>query len=221
LESTHSSPYNYQENCLLYLSENVPYYEKSNYLDALTDEIEQLIRASHGRAAVLFTSYNSMGIVHSRLKERLPYELFKLERSTSTAIKQFKESKNGVLFATGALWEGIDVPGDSLSMLIIVKLPFAVPDKINEYEQAQYADFDEYKRKSLIPVMLLKLKQGFGRLIRAVSDTGVVAILDSRVSFSGRYREIVLNALPKCRVTDQISEVMSFFKAKKSPEYFI
>jgi len=162
-----------------------------------------------------------MGVVHSKLKDRLPYELFKLERSTSTAIKQFKESKNGVLFATGALWEGIDVPGDGLSMLIIVKLPFAVPDKIIEYEQAQYADWSEYKRKSLIPDMLLKLKQGFGRLIRTVSDTGVVAILDSRVSMKGRYRELVLNALPKCRVTNLINDVRGFFQDKKPSDYFL
>jgi ATP-dependent DNA helicase DinG len=106
-------------------------------------------------------------------------------------------------------------------MLIIVKLPFAIPDKINEYERSLYADFNEYKRKSLIPDMLLKLKQGFGRLIRAVSDTGVVAILDSRVNLNGRYREIVLNALPKCRVTKLISEVAGFYRDKKSPGYFV
>jgi ATP-dependent DNA helicase DinG len=220
VETTHSSPYNYRGNCLLYLSENVPYYEKSGYIDVLTDETERLIRASHGRAAVLFTSYNAMGVVHAKLKDRLPYELFKLERSTSAAIKQFKESKNGVLFAAGALWEGIDIPGDALSMLIIVKLPFQVPDPIGEYEQTLYRDMFEYKSKLVVPEMLIKLKQGFGRLIRTERDTGVVAILDSRASIGGAYRERVLNALPKCRVTNKIGEIIRFMNDKKSPEYF-
>jgi ATP-dependent DNA helicase DinG len=105
-------------------------------------------------------------------------------------------------------------------MLIIVKLPFAVPDPIGKYEQTLYANIDEYKRAVIIPEMLIKLKQGFGRLIRSMRDTGVVAILDSRVSRNGAYRQCVLDVLPRCIVTDAIAKVRQFFREKKSDKYF-
>jgi Rad3-related DNA helicase len=184
------SPYDYGNNCLIYLPESIPFPEPENerYIEAVTDEAERLIRISNGHAAVLFTSYYVMGVVHNKLKQRgLPFTLFRLEKSTSNAIERFKNSyaetgKHGVLFAGGALWEGIDIPGDALSMLIIVKLPFRIPDAIGEYEQTQYMDFRTYLNSALVPEMLIKLKQGFGRLIRMETDTGCVAILDSRVS---------------------------------------
>ena len=223
IETVQPSPYDYRNNCLLYLSENVPFPKQSSkaYIEALTDEVERLIRAAHGHTAVLFTSYNVMGRVYSRLQKRgLPFPLFKLEKSTSNAIDRFKESGNGVLFASGALWEGIDIPGDALSMLIIVKLPFAVPDRISEYEQTHYSSFKEYLDCVLIPEMLVRLKQGFGRLIRAETDIGVVAILDCRVNSSGAYRDHALDALPECYVTGDIAYVEGFIKAKKPVEYF-
>jgi len=105
-------------------------------------------------------------------------------------------------------------------MLIIVKLPFAVPDPISEYEQTLYADMNEYKEQVIVPEMIIKLKQGFGRLVRTESDTGAVAILDSRVSNSGSYRERVLDTLPDCRVTSDINAVEEFMAEKKTPEYF-
>jgi ATP-dependent DNA helicase DinG len=191
------------------------------YIAAITAEIERLILASHGHAAVLFTSYDAMGRIYAALSaKRLPFPLYRLERSNSKAIEQFKQSAGGVLFASGAMWEGVDIPGDALSMLIIVKLPFAVPDPIGEYEQTLYADMFEYKNRVIVPEMLIKLKQGFGRLIRKETDTGVVAILDSRVSGSGAYRARVLNALPDCRVTAEISDVKNFIEMKKAPAYF-
>jgi ATP-dependent DNA helicase DinG len=119
------------------------------------------------------------------------------------------------------LWEGIDIPGDTLSMLIIVKLPFAVPDPIGEYEQTLYKDINEYKARVVVPEMLIKLKQGFGRLIRTESDTGCVAILDCRANSAGFFRKRVLNALPECRVTADIADVSDFYRAVKSQEYFM
>jgi ATP-dependent DNA helicase DinG len=149
------------------------------------------------------------------------YPLFRLERSNSTTIAEFKESGNGVLLASGALWEGIDIPGDTLSMLVIVKLPFQVPDAISEYEQSLYPDFPSYLNEILVPDMLIKLKQGFGRLIRSESDTGVVAILDYRVNGRGSYRQRVLDTLPSCPVTDSMGDVREFYRVKKGSEYFI
>lgn len=223
METSKASPFNYRENALIYISERVPFPDSKNasYISAVTDEIERLIRASHGHALVLFTSYRAMELVCTALAKRgLPFPMFRLYRNDVTVLSRFKASGNGVLFATGSLWEGIDMPGDILSMLIIVKLPFAVPDPISEWEKTLYGSFAEYKEDVLIPEMIVKLKQGFGRLIRLESDTGVVALLDSRVRKNSAYRETVLAALPECRVTASTEEVQKFIKEKKAPDYF-
>jgi Rad3-related DNA helicase len=222
-ETSKQSPFNYKENVLLYISENVPFPNQRDmqYIDAVADETERLINAAHGHTAVLFTSYRVMDMVWERLTNRgMDFPMFRLNKGGAGAIEQFKQSGNGVLFASGALWEGIDIPGDTLSMLIIVKLPFSVPDPISEYEQTLYKDMDEYKRFVIVPEMLIKLMQGFGRLIRTETDTGVVAILDCRVGLYGAYRIESLSALPGCNVTAQIRDVERFIKAKKPQDYF-
>jgi ATP-dependent DNA helicase DinG len=221
--TTMPSPFDFKNNAMLYISEDTPFPDNKdkNYIAAIADEIERLVIASHGHAAVLFTSYNAMGQVHAILKKKnLPFSLFRLERGSTNAIEQFKKSGNGILLASGALWEGIDIPGDTLSMLIIVKLPFAVPDPIGDYERELYGDMETYKARVIVPDMLVKLKQGFGRLIRKMGDTGVVAILDSRVNSRGAYRYKVLKALPSCPVTSTIAKVKAFFHAIKSANYF-
>lgn len=221
-ETTHPSPFNYRENALLYISESMPFPNQRSmeYINSAAGEVEKLIEASHGHAAVLFTSYKVMDLVWEQLQSKLSFPLFRLDRGGVKEIERFKQSKGGVLFASGALWEGIDIPGDALSMLIIVKLPFAVPDPISEHEQTQYPDFATYRDSVIVPEMLVKLKQGFGRLIRTETDTGVVAILDSRANCGGAYRNRVLTALPDCRVTDSVFEIKNFFIDKKSPEYY-
>jgi ATP-dependent DNA helicase DinG len=223
-EAAYPSPFNYKKNALLYLSENTPFPDSKNkdYINSITNEIERLILASHGHAAVLFTSYDAMGRVFAELSKRnLPFPMFRLDKGGVKEIERFKQSGNGVLFAAGALWEGIDIPHDPLSMLIIVKLPFQAPDAIGEYERAQYPDFPSYLKSVLIPEMLIKLKQGFGRLIRTETDTGVVAILDCRVNSRGSYRKCVLNTLPDCRVTSDISEIIRFLRSVKPLKYYI
>jgi ATP-dependent DNA helicase DinG len=162
-----------------------------------------------------------MGIVHTELKKRtIPFPLFSLEKGGVREIERFKESGNGVLFASGAFWEGIDIPGDALSMLIMVKLPFAVPDPISEYEQTLYDDISEYKNRVIIPEMLIKQKQGAGRAIRTETDTAVIALLDCRVNVYGAYRKCVLASMPDYYVTNDIDVVEGFYRVKKSPDYF-
>jgi ATP-dependent DNA helicase DinG len=99
-----------------------------------------------------------------------------------------------------------------------VKLPFLVPDPITENLKKQFDTEEDFKREILIPKMLTKLKQGYGRAIRSHTDTAVISILDIRAN--GSYREPVRNALPKCRVTHKIEDIKTFIQAKKSPEYF-
>lgn len=208
---------------MLYFSDSVPFPNQldKQYIATVADEVERLIKAAHGHTAVLFTSYNAMGQVYSLLSQRgLPFSMFRMRRRDTTALEQFKASGNGVLFASGSLWEGIDIPGDALSMLIIVKLPFAVPDPIGDYEKTLCAGMDEYKTTVLVPDMLVKLNQGFGRLIRMESDTGVCAILDSRAHKGAAYHQGVLAALPTCRVTSRIADIEHFITDKKPPVYF-
>jgi ATP-dependent DNA helicase DinG len=222
-EISKPSPFNHRENTLLYVSENTPFPDNrdAGYIASIAAETERLILASRGHAAVLFTSYKAMDMVWERTKAKgLPFPLFRLDRGGAAAIEQFKRSGNGVLFASGAMWEGIDIPGDILSMLIIVRLPFAVPDPVSEWERTLYRDVDEYRNLVVAPEMLIKLKQGHGRLIRTETDTGVVAILDSRANTRGAYRGRVLAALPCCRVTSSIGDVDRFMLEKKPPAYF-
>jgi len=223
-EASKPSPFNHKENALLYISEGVPFpnNKDADYIAALAAEIERLVNASHGHAAVLFTSYRAMDMVWEKITaRRLPYPLLRLDRGGAAVIEQFSNSGNGVLFASGAMWEGIDIPGDILSMLIIPRLPFAVPDPVSEWEKSLYSGMDEYKAKVIVPEMLVKLKQGFGRLIRTETDTGIVAILDSRASSRGAYRLRVLAALPECGVATNIPEVKKFIQYKKTPAYFL
>ena len=217
------SPFDYRSNSRLYISDKIPFpdYRNSDYILAVANEIEQLIYASHGHAAVLFTSYKVMDMVWKHLEEcGIPFPLFRLDKGGVKEIERFKKSGNGIMFAAGALWEGIDIPGDTLSMLIIVKLPFAVPDPISEYERTLYPSVDEYISRVVVPEMLIKLKQGFGRLIRTEKDKGAVAILDCRVGQYGAYRGRVFDALPDCCLVKSIEEIEDFIRTVKDPGYF-
>ena len=224
METSKSSPFNYKENALIYISENVPFPDQrdNNYIFAVANEIEQLIYASHGHAAVLFTSYKVMDKVCEHLSGRsIPFPMFRLEKGDIKVIDRFKESGNGVLFAAGALWEGIDIPGDALSLVIIVKLPFPVPDPISDYEQTLYNSPLEYKTQVMLPETGVKAKQGQGRGHRTEDDTAVIAYLDSRLRKGGLYLLYFANEVfLDCHITSDIDYVTEFYVAKKSIEYF-
>jgi len=199
-----------------------PNQHNNEYILAAANEIEWLVYASRGHAAVLFTSYRVMDMVCGHLEKRkMPFPMFRLEKGDIKVIERFKQSGNGVLFAAGAMWEGIDIPGDALSMVVIVKLPFSVPDPIRDYEQTLYRDMSAYKESVIKPEMAIKLKQGAGRVLRTETDTGCIAILDSRANTSGAYHDYILNALPKCQVTDKIEQVERFFREVKPTSYFV
>lgn len=214
---------NQEVNALLYIPNNVPFPDAKNrqYIRAVADEVEILVKATYGHSLVLFTSYKVMELVfHSVVVSINKYPIYKMSKKTANPIDAFRQSKNGVLFASGSIWEGIDIPGDILSSLIIVKLPFAVPDPISEYEQTLYGSVDEYKEMAVLPEMIIKFKQGVGRLIRSETDTGVISILDSRLRVGGNYRDIVLKALPDCRLTESVNDVEKFIREKKGAQYF-
>ena len=158
------SPFDYRKKCLLY----VPTRRAASVLETqyLADQIVQLVTACHGHALVLFTSYRQMRHVYDALGGRLTFPVFQAGRGQNRSIQQFRQSGNGVLFAAGSCWEGIDFPGDMVSLLIIAKLPFPIPDPVSDYERQQYPNLRDYINAEIIPEMQKKLRQGFGRAIR-------------------------------------------------------
>lgn len=222
-ETSKKSPFNYKENALIYIPEYIPFpnIKREGYINAVISEIDRLIKATYGHSLILFTSYRLMEFVFNALsKNNYDYPLFIMGRGRIDALKDFKISGNGVLFASDAAGEGVDIVGDTLSNLIIVKLPFAVPDPISKYEQSVMGGLDTYLKDINTPNMLIKLKQYVGRLIRSEKDTGVVAILDSRVNSAGKYRNVVLEALFDAEVTNNITNVERFIMEKKKRDYF-
>ena len=223
-----ASPFNYAQNCLLVF----PPWPAVHQMDKLNEEatsherlarqIEQLIRAAHGHALVLFTSYDQMGHVYEQLEGRLPVPLFKAPRGGQWFVEQFKRCENAVLLAGGPYWEGIDFPGDRVSLLVIVRLPFPVPNPVREARRQQYPDLCSYIQTEIVPEMQQKLRQGFGRAIRTETDSCAVAILDPRAAPGGRYHQAVLDALPAgIPVTTEINEIQTFLRARKGPDFFL
>lgn len=222
-ETSKKSPFDYKQNALIYIPEYIPFpnVKREGYIKAVTNEIDRLLKATYGHSLVLFTSYRLMEIVFNNIsKNKYDYPFFIMGRGRIDALCDFKISGNGVLFASDAAGEGVDIVGDTLSNLIIVKLPFAVPDPISKYEQSIMGGLDNYLKNVNTPNMIIKLKQYVGRLIRSEYDTGVVAILDSRVNSTGKYRNIVLESLFDAEVTNNITSVERFIMDKKKEEYF-
>jgi ATP-dependent DNA helicase DinG len=222
-ETTCRSPFDYKNNVRLYVSENVPFPDKQNddYMNALANEIIRLVDATCGHTVVLFTSYSLLSKVHELARNRIKFPVLKMDKSEKNIVEAFKRSENGVLFATGSFWEGVDCPGDIISSLIVVNLPFPTPTPIMDHKKGQFAQLKAFIDTIIFPEMLIKLKQGMGRLIRCETDTGLIAILDFRISKKGKYRNRVLSALPEYKVTDSLYEVKSFFNKVKQSEYFI
>lgn len=219
-EFTAISPFDYPHNMLLYLLSSRERNKSESETAFLTRHIQELIAAAHGHALVLFTSYTMMSSIFRELRDTLPHPLFAAWRGNQQAVRQFKQARNAVLFAAGPCWEGIDFPGDMVSLLILARLPFPVPNPVSEAEREQYPELQGYIRAVVIPEMQTKLRQGVGRAIRTETDTCVVAILDRRAAPGGKYHAEVRDALPPCPITGRIQDVKQFIRARKSPEYF-
>lgn len=221
IQMTTRSPFEYNKNALLYLPLDMPFPDNKSkeYLESLLLEIEQLIKATHGHTLVLFTSYNTMEQAFIEMQKRITeYPMFIMGRGQINVIETFRNSKNGVLFASDSAGEGIDLAGDILSSVVIAKLPFPIPDAISEYECSLHNEFESYLTDSIIPTMLIKLRQWIGRGIRRETDTCVFSILDSRAV--GRYQKEILSALPQMPVTNDIVDVGRFILNKKNEDYF-
>jgi len=201
------SPFPYDQHAMIYYASDLPHptKDKEKFIQQGSDRIIELLKLSGGRALILFTSKNDLNAVYDNLKDRnLPFALFKPENGSSQekTLANFREDNTSVLLGTGAYWEGIDMAGDTLTNVIIFRLPFPVPDPIIDDKCKKAKD---KLLEVLVPEMIVKLNQGVGRLIRSESDVGIVSILDPRLADSSNsvYRNIVWDALPiKNRTSD-------------------
>lgn len=220
-ETSKASPFDYLNHALLYIPRDLPFPsdKDSSYFQAVVNRVAELIEATHGHTLILFTSYRMMEKAYDELCRRITsFPLFLMGKGHLDVIDAFRKSGKGVLCASDSAGEGIDLAGDILSSLIVVRLPFPAPDPVLEYEKTLYSSFYKYLNEVIVPGMLIKLRQWFGRGIRRKTDTCVFSILDSRAG--GRYREDILAALPDMPITHQISDVSCFIETKKSGAYF-
>jgi ATP-dependent DNA helicase DinG len=207
------SPFDYSRQAILYVPRGMPEPQSGGFVARAAEEIRRLLEISRGRAFVLFTSHANMNAVADLLAGEVPFPLFiQGEAPKSVLLEMFRRTPGAVLLATASFWQGVDVAGDQLSCVIVDKLPFASPAdpvvsaRIDRLRGEGGRPFDEYQ----VPVAVLMLKQGLGRLIRSTQDRGILAVLDSRLLDRG-YGRRFLASLPPARLVHDLEDVEGFF----------
>jgi len=207
------SPFDYERQARLFIAPPQLNPKSPDFSRRAAPIVEECLDRSRGRAFVLFTSYARLREVYALVRERVPFPIrLQGELPRAMLLDWFRETPNAVLFATGTFWEGIDVVGEALSCVIIDRLPFPSPTdplvaaRMRALEARGQDGFERY----MIPAAIVRLKQGFGRLIRSTSDKGVVALLDGRAA-STRYGATILSALPPATRITHLDELTEFF----------
>jgi ATP-dependent DNA helicase DinG len=212
------SPFDFKNNTLMYLPSNLPNPNEAHYTQEIINAALPVLGASQGRAFILFTSYRALNIAAGLLADNIDFPLLvQGSAPKQELLQQFHEHGDAVLLGTASFWEGVDVRGDALSCVIIDKLPFAAPDdpvlraRGRALEHQGRNAFMEYQ----VPQAVIALKQGAGRLIRDVSDRGVLMLCDPRLLNKG-YGKIFLSSLPQMPVTRSVEDVERFFSDRRA-----
>lgn len=208
------SPFDYRHNALLYLPEGLPEPQHATYTSAIVEKIKPVLEASQGRAFLLFTSYRALHEAERLLEGQVDFPiLVQGQMPKRELIEAFQAVGNAVLLGTSSFWEGVDVRGDALSLVVIDKLPFGSPGdpvmsaRIDHMKQAGGNPFFEFQ----MPQAAIALKQGVGRLIRDVTDRGVLMLCDPRIR-SRHYGEVFITSLPPMPITRDLDEVQEFYQ---------
>jgi ATP-dependent DNA helicase DinG len=209
------SEFDFSRQAILYLPLRMPDPRAENFAVAASREVVELLKRTHGRAFVLFTSYATMRAVQAMAELVLDYPIFAQGSAPrSQLLNQFRETPHAVLFATSSFWQGVDVAGEALSCVIIDKLPFASPSdpitaaRIDAIRARGGDPFEEYQ----VPLAILALQQGLGRLIRHRRDRGVLAVLDPRLRTKGYGRRFIAS-LPPAPIVHDMDSIDAFFSA--------
>jgi ATP-dependent DNA helicase DinG len=194
------SPFDYETSALLYIANDIAEPNTPDYQHQLDHTLIQLCKASNGRALVLFTSYAQLKRTSKNISSTLVQNNITVYEqgegaSPNALLESFKSSERAILLGTRSFWEGVDIPGEALSVLVIVKLPFAVPS--DPLVAARSETFEDPFNQYHLPEAILRFRQGFGRLIRTQSDRGVVVILDRRI-LTKSYGKMFIESLPRC-----------------------
>jgi ATP-dependent DNA helicase DinG len=215
-ESALPPEFDWAKQALLYMPRTIPDVRNPGFAPAAADEIVKLLELTQGRAFCLFTSYSQMNDLFERVRNRVSFPLLLQGTAPrSVLLERFKNTPGAVLFATSSFWQGVDVPGDQLSCVIVDRLPFAVPSdpivaaRVRALQEEGRNPFAEFQ----VPQAVLALKQGFGRLIRTKTDRGVLALLDSRIERMP-YGKIFLESLPKYATTHELRDVSRFLEKR-------
>ncbi len=211
------SPFDFEKQALVYIATGLDDQKASGYQERFDAELHAVLTITKGRTLVLFTSYGQLRKSAETMRQELagPVILCQGEMPSYRLIEQFKAAPQAVLFGTASFWQGIDIPGDALQCVVIAKLPFAVPDE--PIIEARMERLKNPFREFQVPQATLLFRQGFGRLIRATTDRGAVAVLDSRI-MTKNYGRSFLKSIPKCRITDEREEFRMFFEGLKKAE---
>jgi ATP-dependent DNA helicase DinG len=215
-----ASPFDYPQQALLYLPNHLPAPRHPDFVARAAEEIEALLAVTGGRSFVLFTSFSNMHQVRDLLAGALPYPTFvQGEGSKDALLEAFRTTERAVLFGTASFWEGVDVAGEALSQVIIDKLPFGPPDDPLTAARCEWMGasgrnpFIHYQ----VPVAIIALKQGFGRLIRHSGDRGIVAVLDHRIR-RARYGSMFLESLPPARRVFSLEDLEAQWRLLAEPD---